>query len=65
MTDEEKKADKDAYVRGGYLKEYEYKDACRIMWDKLTNSEKQSVYDIPNFDAAKFEMITGIKIKRC
>ena len=33
-------------------------------WDGLSEADKQAVYDLPNFDANKFEMCTEIKIRR-
>jgi hypothetical protein len=32
------------------------------MWDKFSESEKNEVKNIPNFDASIFEEITGIKV---
>ncbi len=62
MTDEEKKSHPEYECTGGYLKTVDFKTACRIMWDKLSAEQKQKVCEIPNFDAAVFEEITGIKI---
>ena len=47
---------------GGYLKEYSYKEACANWWSELTEENKEIIISIPNFDADKFEEITGIKI---
>ena len=62
MTDEEKKAHLEHETTGGYLKTVDFKTACAIMWDNMTDEEKASVKDIPNFDAKVFEEITGIKV---
>ena len=43
-------------------KTFEYKEACKNMWDSLTEEERQLVYEIPNFDKDKFFQITGIQI---
>ena len=61
MSEEEKKAHPEHETTGGYLKSIPFKDACKLMWDKLTAEEKQAVREIPNFDADIFERITGIK----
>ena len=63
MTEEEKQKNPDYETKGGYLRKYEYKEACKIMWDKLTEEEKETVMtEIPNFDKDKFYKITGIRI---
>ena len=63
MTDEEKKAHPEHETTGGYLKTVNFKTACSMMWDNLTDDEKEAVKQIPNFDAKVFEEITGIKVK--
>ncbi|MBU5440275.1 pentapeptide repeat-containing protein [Tissierella sp. MSJ-40] len=63
MTEEEKKQHLDYETLGGYLKVFEYKEACRNMWNVLTDKEKQEIKNIPNFNAKKFEEITGIKVE--
>lgn len=62
MTKEEKQQHPEHKVNGGYLKTVDYKTACQIMWNNLDNEEKQMVKEIPNFDVAVFEEITGIKV---
>ncbi|MCM1508268.1 MAG: hypothetical protein NC177_14240 [Ruminococcus flavefaciens] len=47
---------------GGYLKTLYYKTACRKMWENLDISEKKAVCEMPNFDPAVFEEITGIDV---
>lgn len=64
MTDEEKLAHPEHEVTGGYLKTVDFKTACKMMWDKLDADDRQSVMDLPNFDADVFEEITGIKIEK-
>jgi hypothetical protein len=61
MTEAEKKAHPEHETLGGYLKSVPFKDACKIMWGKLTEDEKSEVKKLPNFDADIFERITGIK----
>ncbi|MGN0108383.1 MAG: pentapeptide repeat-containing protein, partial [Hominilimicola sp.] len=63
MSGEEKKAHPEHEYTGGYLKSVSFKEACRIMWDKLTDEEKEAVKKIPNFDADVFKEITGVNVK--
>ena len=63
MSNEEKAAHPEHEKLGGYLKFIPFKEACKIMWEKLTTDEKQAVKDIPNFDAEIFERITGIRVE--
>ncbi len=63
MTKEEKKQHPEHETLGGYLKKFEYKEACKNMWNVLTEEEKEIVMNIPNFDAEKFMQITGIEVK--
>lgn len=62
MTNEEKSSHPDYEVTGGYLKIVDYKTACGLMWEKMTDDEKAAVRDIPNFDPEIFKEITGIDI---
>ena len=61
-TDEEKAEDKAKELIGGYLKRYDYKEACAKWWTMLSDKNKAIIQQIPNFDADKFEEITGIKV---
>ena len=61
-TDEEKAEDKAKELIGGYLKRYDYKEACANWWTMLSSEDKAIIQQIPNFDADKFEEITGIKV---
>lgn len=61
MSDEEKAAHPEHETLGGYLKSVPFKEACAMMWERLSAEEKQAVREIPNFDADIFERITGIK----
>ena len=61
-TEEEMKEDDYKKAKKGYLKEYSYKEACANWWCELTEENRKIIMSIPNFDADKFEEITGIKI---
>ena len=61
-TDDEKKNDKKKALAGGYLKKYEYKEACANWWEGMSEENRAIVKSIPNFDADVFEDITGIRI---
>ena len=62
-SEEEKSADKSKALIGGYLKTYDYKEACAIWWSKMEEKDKKLVQKIPNFDAEKFYRITGIRVE--
>ena len=61
-TQEEINNDKAKELIGGYLKTYDYKEAHKIWWNKLSNESKEIIKLIPNFDAEIFEEITGIVV---
>ena len=44
----------------GYLKKRDSGKAHQEWWDQLNGDQKQCIKEIPNFDAKKFKMITGI-----
>ena len=60
MTDQEKLDHPSYETTDGYLKELAINKAYQEWWDQLNGDEKQCIKDIPNFDAEKFGMITGI-----
>lgn len=62
MSDDEKKSYPKFETTGGYLKTVDFKTACKMMWNKLDEKERQSVMELPNFDAKVFEEITGINV---
>ena len=62
MTDKEKKADPNFFVRGGYLKTYSWKEAWANYWRDCDREEKDKVLNLPNFDPAIFKEITGIDV---
>ena len=61
MTEDEKQQHPEYKITGGYLKTVDFKTGCRTMWDRLTDSEKTAVRNLPNFDPDVFEEITGIR----
>ena len=63
MTDQERKALPKAYVCRGYLKEFQYKEAWKKLWESLSEEEKESFKTLPNYDADVFEDITGIRFE--
>jgi len=60
MTDEEKKADPNFFVRQGYLKTYTWNEAWANYWKDTSEEERQKVLNLPNFDWVVFTEITGI-----
>ena len=64
MSDSEKKEHPEYKTTKGYLKTLSYKAAWTEMWKRLFDAEKQSVYDLPNFDKDIFFEITGIRVKK-
>jgi len=63
MSDEEKIAHPEHETTGGYLKIRDDTDCYKEWWNSLTNEEKEVIKNIPNFDADKFFIITGIKVE--
>ena len=61
-TEEEKKADPEKEMIGGYLKEYTMKEAWANWWGEMSEEAKKIVQEIPNFDAKIFKEITGIEV---
>ena len=65
MTDEEKIENPSYKTTGGYLKKLTFEEACKNMWDCLTEEEKNTVItELPNFDKDVFKEITGIDIDK-
>ena len=62
MTDEEKKEHPEYKVVGGYLKILDESERGQLWWDSLSESNKDIVKSMPNFDKEIFEDVTGIKI---
>jgi hypothetical protein len=63
MTDEEKAEHPEYEIAGGYLKVCDNKDCYKEWWDCLNEDERDIIKSIPNFDAEKFYLITGIKVE--
>ena len=64
MSAEEKAAHPEHETTGGYLKTVDFKTACKMTWDELSDNEKSAVMQLPNFNADVFEKITGISVER-
>jgi hypothetical protein len=62
MTDEEKAAYPSYETTGGYLKELDESECGQIWWDDLSEYNRNVIRSMPNYDAALFEEITGIKV---
>ena len=61
-TDEEKAADPEKERKGGYLKVNSYEEACGKWWADLSEEDKQTIREIPNFSPEIFKDITGIEV---
>jgi hypothetical protein len=61
MSDAEKEAHPHWETTDGYLKAISLKEAWANMWPNLDEKSRKVFLTLPNFDAAKFEQITGIK----
>ena len=62
MTDEEKAAYPTHETTGGYLKVLDESECGQIWWDGLPECHRDIIRALPNFDAAIFEEVTGIKV---
>lgn len=62
MTDEEKKKHPESQVTGGYLKKLDNAERMRKWWQSLSESDKEDIMSIPNFDKEIFKEITGIDV---
>lgn len=63
MTDEEKCAHPTYKTTGGYLKELDESERAQYWWDNLSNTDKDTIKAIPNFDPEIFYDCTGIKVE--
>jgi len=61
MSEEEKRKYTTHETTGGYLKTIDLTDVNNKWWNSLSEKDKNIIKSIPNFDALKFEQITGIK----
>ena len=63
MTDSEKEKNPTWESTGGYLKTIEVTNEDKQKWwDRLKDSDKESVKSLPNFDKDVFKEITGIEV---
>ena len=63
MSEAEKAKHPEYKTTDGYLKIRDNTDCCKEWWNGLTEREKQVIMSIPNFDADKFYLITGIRVE--
>ncbi|OED34269.1 hypothetical protein AB832_07890 [Flavobacteriaceae bacterium (ex Bugula neritina AB1)] len=64
MTDAEKDANPTHKITGGYLKEYEYKEAFKRSYSGASEEDKKLLLELPNFDADVFLEISGIDVRK-
>ena len=64
MTDEDKKADPNFYVRGGQLRKKGYKEAFIESWNKTHEADRKKVFNLPGFNADIFFQISGIDVNQ-
>lgn len=62
MTDEEKAEHPIHEITGGYLKVLDGAESSQKWWNNLSDSDKDIIKSIPNFDSDIFEECTGIKV---
>ena len=62
MTDEEKESHPEYKTVGGYLKVNNTDAAFINWWKSLDAADKKTIKEIPNFNAEKFLLITGINV---
>ena len=63
MTEEEKETHPTHETTGGYLKVLDESESAQIWWDGLCEDEKDTIKELPNFDAEIFRKCTGIKVE--
>ncbi len=62
FTEDEMKDSPILQASGGKLIKHTYKEACMEWWNKLSIEDKETIQQIPNFDADIFKEITGIDL---
>lgn len=62
MTDEEKEQHPEYKTTDGYLKVLDEAGSSQEWWNSLSDSDKDIIKSIPNFDSDIFEECTGIKV---
>ncbi|MGI5927821.1 MAG: hypothetical protein ACOX8A_11725 [Thermacetogeniaceae bacterium] len=65
MSEAEKAEHPEYKIAGGYLKvkACDITDCWKEWWNNLDEDERDIIKSIPNFDAEKFYLITGIKVE--
>ena len=64
MTDDEKENHPEYKTIGGFIKTFVVTSTDKqTWWDKLSEDDKQTIFNLPNFDAEKFKSCTGITVK--
>ena len=63
MTDADKAADPNFFVRGGQLRKRDFKEAFKLSWDNADKTDRERVRELPNFDAEIFFKISGIDLR--
>ena len=64
MTDKEKEEHPEAEVTGGYLKAIDETPGRQAWWDDLSETDKDIIKSLPNFDPDIFREITGIDVNK-
>lgn len=65
MTYEEKDQHPEYITTDGYLKEFKkHKEDNQTWWDNLSDTEKDTILSLPNFDTSIFKEITGIDVSK-
>ena len=62
MTEQERTAHPEYVTTGGCLRKADPRDAYQRWWDRLSESDRDIIRSIPNFDADKFKQITGVDV---
>ena len=62
MTDAEKVADPNFYMRGGQLRSRTYQEAWKKAWDEASVVDRALIKQLPNFDPVVFKEISGIDV---
>lgn len=63
MTDEEKAKHPTHETTGGYLKVLDKTECRQSWWDNLSDTEKETIKSIPNFEPDIFFKCTGIRVE--
>ena len=64
MTNDEKAMHPEAETTGGYLKEHTIANNVQKWWNGLDASDRNEIFNLPNFDAAIFKEIMGIDVSK-